>query len=170
MNKKQAGIILTLLALIVSAALLSAKINGKLDDGTGNLSETIAFNQNKAQKGENNSKNDYFYEARNSREQSNATTVETLKQISNDNSATKENKENASKQLTEMTIAKNNQTKIELEVKAKGFDDALCFIDKDKVKVIVKSKDELTEKQSIQIQDVVKNITGKSNVMIERKQ
>ena len=41
---------------------------------------------------------------------------------------------------------------------------------RDKVKVIVKSKDELTEKQSIQIQDVVKNITGKSNVMIERKQ
>ena len=153
MNKKQAGIILTLLALIVSAALLSAKINGKLDDGTGNLSETIAFNQNKAQKGENNSKNDYFYDC----------PIELLY-------LAKENKENASKQLTEMTIAKNNQTKIELEVKAKGFDDALCFIDKDKVKVIVKSKDELTEKQSIQIQDVVKNITGKSNVMIERKQ
>ena len=39
MNKKQAGIILTLLALIVSAALLSAKINGKLDDVVNALLE-----------------------------------------------------------------------------------------------------------------------------------
>lgn len=168
MNKKQAGIILTLLALIVCASILSVKLNGKLDDGTSNLSETIAFN--KDNKKEDDSKKDYFYEARNTREQSTATTIEALKQISDNKNETKENKADASKKLTAMTMAKNNQTKIELEVKAKGFDDALCFIDNSKVKVIVKSKDELTEKQSIQIQDIVKNITGNSNVMIERKQ
>lgn len=168
MNKKQAGIILTLLALIVCAAILSAKVSGKLDDGTGALSETINFNNDKnttPTKGK-----DFFYDARNTREQSAATTMETLKQVSNDSTASKDAKDKAAKDLTELTESKNNQTKIEIGVKAKGFDDAICFIEKNSVRVVVKSKDELTEKQSIQIQDVVKNVTSRSDVRIERKQ
>lgn len=168
MNKKQAGIILTLLALIVCAAILSAKVSGKLDDGTGSLSETINFNKDKG--AASTGKSDYFYDAKNSREQSAAITMEALKQSTNDANVAKAIKDKASKELIDMTINKNNQTKIEIDVKSKGYDDAICFINKDNVKVIVKSKDELTEKQSIQIQDVVKNVTSRSDVRIERKQ
>lgn len=168
MNKKQAGIILTLLALIVCAAILSAKVSGKLDDGTGSLSETINFNKDKGSA--QTSTKDYFYDARNDREQSAATTIETLKQVSNNATVEKATRDDANKKLIDMTINKNNQTKVEIGVKAKGYDDAICSIEKDCVKVVVKSKDELTEKQSIQIQDVVKNVTSRSDVRIERKQ
>lgn len=168
MDKKQAGIILTLIALIVCAALLSSKVSNNFDGGPGNLSQTVAFNDDKTTT--DKTKNDYFYDAKNTREQSAATTMESLKQIENDANATKDNKENAAKALQEMAINKNNQTKIELEVKAKGYEDSICFIENDKVKVVVKSKDELTEKQCIQIQDIVKSVTNRSDVMIERKE
>lgn len=169
MDKKQAGIILTLIALIVCAAILSSKVSNDFNGGAGNLSQPVSFN-NKGSDNTDNPKNDYFYDAKSTREQSQATTVESLKQVENDENATKENKEKASKAIQQMAENKNNQTKIELQVKAKGFEDSICFIENDKVKVVVKSKEDLTEIQCIQIQDIVKNVTNRSDVMIERKQ
>lgn len=168
MNRKQAGIILTLLALIVCAGILAARVNGQVDDGTGSsLSSSLPFTNTDKQT--SNTK-DYFYESRNEREQQDAQTMQNLKSIIEDKNTTANQKTDAQKELTALTMARDYETRIELSVKGKGFEDALCLIEGPKARVIVKSKDSLNEKQSIQIQESVASVSKIKDVVIEAKQ
>ncbi|GFP76703.1 SpoIIIAH-like family protein [Clostridium fungisolvens] len=168
MNRKQAGIILTLLALIVCAGILAARVNGQVDDGTGSsLSSSLPFTNTDKQT--SNTK-DYFYESRNDREQQDSQTMQNLKSIIEDKNTSANQKTEAQKELTALTMARNYETRIELSVKGKGFDDALCLIEGNKARVIVKSKDNLNEKQSIQIQESVASVSKIKDVVIEAKQ
>lgn len=168
MNRKQAGIILTLLALIVCAGILAARVNGQVDDGTGSsLSSSLPFTNTDKQT--SNTK-DYFYESRNTREQQDAQTMQNLKSIIEDKNTSANQKTDAQKELTALTMARDYETRIELSVKGKGFEDALCLIEGQKARVIVKSKDSLNEKQSIQIQESVASVSKLKDVVIEAKQ
>ncbi|GFZ30465.1 stage III sporulation protein AH [Clostridium zeae] len=167
MNRKQAGIILTLLALIVCAGILAARVNGQVDDGTGSNLTSLPFTNTDKQT--SNTK-DYFYESRNDREQQDSQTMQNLKSIIEDKNTSANQKTEAQKELTALTMARDYETRIELSVKGKGFDDALCLIEGNKARVIVKSKDSLNEKQSIQIQESVASVSKIKDVVIEAKQ
>ncbi|MBK1810994.1 SpoIIIAH-like family protein [Clostridium sp. YIM B02505] len=169
MNRKQAGIILTLLALIVCAGILAARVNGQVDDGTGSSLTSLPFTKDNGDKTASNTK-DYFYESRNTREQQDAQTMQNLKSIIEDKNTSANQKTDAQKELTALTMARDYETRIELSVKGKGFEDALCLIEGPKARVIVKSKDSLNEKQSIQIQESVASVSKIKDVVIEAKQ
>lgn len=166
MNKKQAGIILTLLALIVCAGVLAAKVNGKVDDPSGSIPSALSFNKDNETTTENK---DYFYDSRSLKEQQDVKTIENLKAIAEDKNTSAAQKEEATKTLTNLTVARDYETRIELSIKSNGYDDVLCFIEGKKARIIVKSDQDLTDKQTIAIQDVVMNVAKIKDVIIERK-
>ena len=62
----------------------------------------------------------------------------------------------------------NQEGQIEVNVKNRGFEDALCSIEGNKVRIVVRS-DELTEADTVAIQEIAENVSGISDVIIETK-
>jgi stage III sporulation protein AH len=168
MTKKQCGIIFTLLALILCVGMLAAKLNnGGLNDPTdlsqvlsadksANTQDTQALNQ------QNN-----FYDARSQRDQQDSATIQTLNSIISDANTSKAQKDEATKELTQKTMTKDNEGRIELSIKNKGYEDALCRLDSDKATVIVKSPNELKESDTVAIQEIVQDISKIKDVIIQ---
>ncbi|MBU3195461.1 SpoIIIAH-like family protein [Clostridium algidicarnis] len=172
MNKKQAGIILALLALIVCAGVMATKVNGNIDElAIGNLDtgkNTLSLGKEKKEK--EVAQSDYFYESRTIRDQRTSETVQTLKTLMSEKDISTEEKDSISKKHTDLALNQDNENRIEIALKGKGFEDVLCLIEGDKARIIVKTKEELTEKQRKQIQEVVMSVSKIKNVEIDTKQ
>ena len=167
MNKKQSGIIVTLVVLIVFAGYLATKVNGPLyvNDGDFN-SEKSAISLK-----ENKSSSNYFVEAKLSRDQENARTLQTIKALIDDANTPEEQKATAAEQYLNISMASQNESDIELELKAQGFEEALCSIVEDKVQILVKTdKKELSEEELRSIQDVVMSKTKLENIEVKIKE
>jgi stage III sporulation protein AH len=167
MNKKQAGIIVTLLALIVCAGILATKVNGPLDPSVGFDNGSGVFSMNK----ENNTSTttDYFTTAKIDREQKDSMVLAQYKTMIDDKNVSQASRTEAEKKYLTKTTSQDYEHKIELNLKGKGFDDAICFIEENKARVIVKGK-EISEQQRKQIKDVVMSVSKISTVEIELKQ
>jgi stage III sporulation protein AH len=168
MNKKQAVIIVALLALIVCAGVLATKLNNPLyvnggDNGSGK--STVSFNSNDTK----NNKSEFFEEAKLTRDHKNAETLQTLKTFIDDKNATKENVADASKKYTELAMNTNYESKIETTLKSKGYEDVICSIENNKVRLVVKIKDKLTDKDTRDMKNVVMQIAKIQEVEIETK-
>ena len=148
MNKKQFGIIFTLLGLIICVGLLATKLNeGGLNDPT-DLSQVLSTNDDEESK--------------------DAETIANLKAIIEDGNTSKDQKTSAQKQLLEKTKQKDNENRVEINIKNKGVKDALCTIDGTKAKVFVKT-DGIDEKMSLQIQEIVQDVANINDISIEVK-
>lgn len=179
MNRKQAVIIVTLLVLIVCAGVLATKVNSPLYVSDTDLvnSNTSASNTS-TNSSDNNAANatnatsstssNYFADARLTREKSNAQTIATLKSIIDDKNASQANKDSATQQSINISTASSNATKVENMLKGKGYKEALCTINGDKVSVVVKSDaQKLSDVQQREIRDVVLSVTNLRNIEIE---
>ena len=171
MTKKQCGIIFTLLTLILCVGMLASKLNnGGLNDPT-DLSQVLSSENVKSVDGNDDqetlNQNNYFYESRSSREQQDSSTIQSLKAIISDENTSQEKKDEATKELTKKTMMKDNEGRIELGIKNKGYEDALCMLDDNKATVIVKSSKPLAEKDSVEIQEIVQNVSKIKDVIIE---
>lgn len=171
MNKKQAGIILTLLALIVCAGILAARVNGPLEvtnDGY-NSEGTGVFNWSK--KESTSSQTDVFVAEKINRENKDAQTLAAIKAIVDDKNVAEASKADALKQYSMKTKQMDYESRIEQTLKLQGFEDVICLLEADnsKARVVVKAK-ELTAQQRKKIQDVVVSIANIKNVEIENKQ
>lgn len=174
MTKKQCGIIFTLLALILCTGVLAAKLNnGGLNDPT-DLSqvlspETITSENNNETQTDTQTMNQQsqFYEARSEREQKDSATIQSLNAIISDSNTSKEQKDEATKELTKKTMVKDNEGRIELNIKNKGFEDALCMLEDKKATVIVKSPTGIQEEDSVAIQEIVQDVSNIKDVIIE---
>ena len=167
MNKKQSGIIVTLVVLIVFAGYLATKVNGPLyvNDGDFN-SEKSAISLN-----EKKSSSKYFEEARLTRDQENARTLQTIKALIDDANTPKEQKDTAAEQYLNISMASQNEADIELALKSKGFEEALCSIVDDKVQILLKTeKKELSQEELRSIQDVVMSKTKLENIEVKIKE
>ncbi len=167
MNKKQSGIIVTLVVLIVFAGYLATKVNGPLyvNDGDFN-SEKSAISLK-----ENKSSSNYFVEAKLSRDQENARTLQTIKALIDDANTPEEQKATAAEQYLNISTASQNESDIELALKAQGFEEALCSIVEDKVQILVKTeKKELSEEELRSIQDVVMSKTKLEKIEVKIKE
>lgn len=171
MTKKQFGIIFTLMALIVCVGVIAARINK-----TG-LNDPTDFSQVISQQGTNINEEDketvgsqeYFYALRSEKDKNDAVTIQGLNELIANEQTSQEEKDLAANELREKTMLKDKEGTIEVSIKNKGFEDVLCSIEGDNnVRVVVKS-DELTEADTISIQEIVENITGISDVIIEPK-
>lgn len=166
MNKKQAVIIVSLLVLIVCAGVLATKVQSPLYLPTEDTTAKIDADQ-PANNDENvDSKESSFTEAKLSRNTQSDLTISNLKDMLNDKNLDGAGKKDVTDKLTALTINANNQTKIEEELKLKGFKDVVCFIENNKAKVVVESDEKLTEEQNKKIQSVVLNISQIRDVEI----
>lgn len=105
--------------------------------------------------------NDYFSEAKLSREQTRAKNKETLTALVNNDNTSSEQKDKALEEIMEMTEVSEKETATENLLAAKGFQEAVVTIMEDSVDVIVNAE-ELTVQQIAQIEDVVKRKSGYS--------
>lgn len=166
MSKKQFGIIFTLMALIAFVGVLAAKLNATgLNDPTdlGQL-----FTQGTGDERETIGTQDFFYNIRSEKEKLNATTIENLNTIKNDVNTSQEEKDLANNELIEKTMLINQEGTIEVNIKNKGFEDVLCSIEDNTVRIVL-TADELTEADSSTIQEIAENVSGISDVIIEPK-
>lgn len=165
MNKKQAGIILALLSLIVIAGVAATKVNGPMGDvadSDWNFGQTTASLEDKKEE-------NYFDEQRTQKVTKDSESVEALKTIMNNENVPSEERASAAKKQEVLITKSNNENRIETTLKTKGFEDVLCIIEEDKVRVIVKSSEELTAQQRQQIQEVATSISKLPMVEIEQK-
>ena len=166
MNKKQGVIIVVLLALIVCAGILATRLNNNLDYVAGNDmpngKSTVSMNNS-------NSKSDFFTEQKLIRDNRNNQTLQNLKSLIDDENVPKESKVKASAEYTALVLANTKESKIEMILKSKGYDEALCTIENKKAVVVVKAKEKLKDKQVKEIQDVVMEISGINDVEIKEQ-
>ncbi len=173
MTKKQFGIIFTLMALIVCVGVVAARINKTgLNDPT-DFSQVISQQGTEDDKDAENDKEtignqDYFYGLRSEKDQKDAVTMQQLNELIADEQTSQEQKDLAANELREKTMMKDQEGRIEVNVKNKGFDDVLCSIEGSTVRIVVKAE-ELTETDTASIQEIAENISGISDVIIESK-
>lgn len=167
MNKKQAGIIVTLLALIVCAGILAAKVNGPLGVASDFGNPSDVFNLSNDSK--NTSNSDYFVTAKVDRENTDGKLVAAYKTMIEDKNVTQASKTEAEKEILTITKAMGYENTIESTLKGKGFDDVICFIEDNKVRIIVKAK-EVSDKDRKIIQDVVVSVSKIKTIEIEARQ
>lgn len=173
MTKKQFGIIFTLMALIVCVGVVAARINKTgLNDPT-DFSQVISQQGTEDDKDTENDKEtigaqDYFYGLRSEKDQKDAVTMQQLNELIADEQTSQEQKDLAANELREKTMMKDQEGRIEVNVKNKGFDDVLCSIEGNTVRIVVKAE-ELTETDTASIQEIAENISGISDVIIESK-
>lgn len=174
MTKKQFGIILTLMALIVCVGVLSMKLNEDgLTDPT-DFGSVLAQNDDDKKTGDNAEKEtlstqDYFYNMRVEKEQQDAKYTQEMKNITEDATTSQEQKDIANNALIEKTQLKDQESRVEADIKNRGFDDALCMIDSNKVRIYVKVDEDLTSESSAIIQQVTEDITALSDITITAK-
>jgi stage III sporulation protein AH len=167
MNKKQAIIIVALVVLIACAGVLASMANNPLYvDVKNGANSAISFN-NSSTKG---STTDFYAATKLNRDNQSAQTMQNLKSIMDDTNVPQQSKTDAAKKFTDVTDASNKEMRIEAVLKTKGFDDAICFVEDNKVRIIVKSKDpQLTDKQTKLIKSVVLDETKINNMEISVK-
>ena len=171
MTKKQFGIIFTLMALIVCVGVLSMKLNENGYNDPTSLEAVLKQNTDNTKTDsateETLSTTEYFYSMRLTKEQQDEKYVDDMKAITEDANASQESKDIANNALVEKAKMKDQESRVESEIRNKGYEDALCMINENKtVKVYVKVDDVLTEENSASIKKVVEDITTLSDVDI----
>ncbi|MBX9136030.1 MULTISPECIES: SpoIIIAH-like family protein [unclassified Clostridium] len=171
MTKKQFGIIFTLMALIVCVGVLSMKLNENGYNDPTSLEAVLKQNTDNTKTDsateETLSTTEYFYSMRLTKEQQDEKYVDDMKAITEDANASQESKDIANNALVEKAKMKDQESRVESEIRNKGYEDALCMINENKtVKVYVKVEDVLTEENSASIKKVVEDITTLNDVDI----
>ena len=171
MTKKQFGIIFTLMALIVCVGVLSMKLNENGYNDPTSLEAVLKQNTDNtktdAATEETLSTTEYFYSMRLTKEQQDEKYVNDMKAITEDANASQESKDIANNALVEKAKMQDQESRVESEIRNKGYEDALCMINDNKtVKVYVKVKDVLSEENSATIKKVVEDITTLTDIDI----
>ena len=171
MTKKKFGIIFTLMALIVCVGVLSMKLNENGYNDPTSLEAVLKQNTDNTKTDsateETLSTTEYFYSMRLTKEQQDEKYVDDMKAITEDANASQESKDIANNALVEKAKMKDQESRVESEIRNKGYEDALCMINENKtVKVYVKVEDVLTEENSASIKKVVEDITTLNDVDI----
>lgn len=196
MTKKQMGIIFTLLALIVCTALLAGKLNKEGLNSPQNISDVLSEEDNNVNSDTNSTKNskekttsaknkeakskenlgktkatstqDFFYEAINSRDSKDAETLEELNKQINSTNIDANTKQEISNKIKELTLRKDKQKTVELNLKNRGYEYSICQISEDGSKADVTLKAEnINDTESALIQEIVEDAANISNVTIE---
>ena len=171
MTRKQFGIIFTLMALIVCVGVLSMKLNENGYNDPTSLEAVLKQNTDNtktdAATEETLSTTEYFYSMRLTKEQQDEKYVNDMKAITEDANASQESKDIANNALVEKAKMQDQESRVESEIRNKGYEDALCMINDNKtVKVYVKVEDVLSEENSATIKKVVEDITTLTDVDI----
>ncbi len=103
---------------------------------------------------EDNESEDFFASARLERESGRSKSIETFNEIINNENADPKSKESAQNGILEMADNTELETNIENLIKARGFEDAVCYIHNGQANVVVKAES-LDEAQVAVIGEIV---------------
>lgn len=152
MNKKQSGIILTLVVLIVFAGYLATKVNGPLyvnDKDFSNEKTAISLKETKTS-------STFFEEAQLAKVATSKRTLEQIQDLMDDANTPTAQKAKAADQYLSVSTASQNEADIELALKSQGYEQSLCSINADLVEILVKTdKTALSKEELRKIQDAV---------------
>lgn len=112
----------------------------------------------------------YFIEQRLARDKLRASLIDRLNEIVNNENTTEEMRKEAQMKIMSIGDLSEKELTIEGLIKAKGFEDALVFLNDENVKVVV-SREELSEQDVVKILDIVMSETDldASNIEIMKK-
>ena len=128
---------------------------------------TDKTNESEASTEETLSTSEYFYSMRLTKEQQDDKYVDDMKAITEDANASQESKDVANNALVAKAKMKDQESRVESEIRNKGYEDSLCMInDNGTVKVYVKVDDVLAEEDAATIKKIVEDITTLSDVDI----
>lgn len=103
---------------------------------------------------EDNESDNFFAEARLQRENGRSRSIETFNAIINNKNADAQSKESAQNGILEMADNTELESTIENLIKARGFEDAVCYIHNGQASVVVKA-DALSEEQVAVISEII---------------
>ena len=166
MTRKQCGIIFTLMALIVCVGVLSARLN---KDGLTDPTDLASVLSQQGDKDVEDvmSTQEFFYGKRLEKEQNDQQFIEEMKSLSENPETTEDQKQKASDAIMNKTELKAQEGQVELDVRNKGYEDVLCMINDNNVKVYVKISEELTIEEAASIKKTVEDITSINEVSID---
>ena len=166
MNRKQGIIIVVLLALIATAGVLASRLNSPLlvGEASNEQNSVLSFKEE-----DSNLKTEYFAQAKTERSKAYADTMQILKSVMQDTSVSMETRQEAENKYLDITMNNNYESKVELALKAKGYEDVVCIIQNDKVNITIKSNDFLDEKEAREIKNEVVRITNLVDIVIDVK-
>ena len=107
--------------------------------------------------------NDYFVQARLSRESAREQALDIVKDMMNDVKATDEVKKQAAEKAAAIAQAVEQESKIESLIKSKGFADCVVYIEGENCSIVVRSEG-LKPQESVQITEIV---TTQSNIVAQ---
>lgn len=90
--------------------------------------------------GEDSYETDFFSRARLERESGRSKSIETFNEIINNENTDVTSKESAQRGILEMADNTETETAIENLIKARGFEDAVCYINNSQANVVVKAE------------------------------
>ncbi|WBW95328.1 SpoIIIAH-like family protein [Oceanirhabdus sp. W0125-5] len=163
MDRKQAGILVSLLVLIVIVGVASWKLNGDLpplNSPVGNLGVE-----------QTEEENDDFIKQIVERDTTSAANMQVLQDIIDNKDNSEEVRNQALEQQTRMVVQLEKEQSLERQLKAQGYENVLCLVadDFNNVKVYVKLEEDLTEEQMAEIRAIVVSQTEIREVEISRK-
>lgn len=109
--------------------------------------------------GEDSYETDFFSRARLERESGRSKSIETFNEIINNENTDVTSKESAQRGILEMADNTETETAIENLIKARGFEDAVCYINNSQANVVVKAES-LDEMQVGVITEIVTEQTS----------
>ena len=107
--------------------------------------------------------NDYFVQARLSRESAREEALDIVKDMMNDVTAADEVKKQAAEKAAAIAQAVEQESKIESLIKSKGFADCVVYIEGENCSIVVRSEG-LKPQESVQITEIV---TTQSNIVAQ---
>lgn len=167
LHKKQ----IVLAALIVMVGV-AGYLNWRYEDSSiAETSESTVVSENTENEtlGEatmvSNTENNYFINCRSNREIVRSKALEVLKTTIDNPNSSQEAKDNAQKEIVNISNNIESEGNIENLIKAKGFEDVVVFINDNNITVTVKSQG-LTAPETAKIKDIVIEETGNNNIKI----
>ncbi|MDE5853017.1 MAG: SpoIIIAH-like family protein [Oscillospiraceae bacterium] len=110
---------------------------------------------------------DYFTQARLDKKTSHDEATDDISKLLSSSDISEEQRANATAQVLKIAEMGEQETSIENQVKAKGFEDCVAYVEADRVNVTVKIAD-MNAQQAAQIKDIIVSTTGisASNIVV----
>lgn len=165
MDRKQATILGTLVALILLLGWATHELKGKNFDF---LNKPVGSLRHEDREDE---VEDTFIQKQVDRENMMTASMKLLRDVIEDETSGKEQKEKATAQLDRLLQLQQMETNLESELQAQGFESVLCLVAEDfnNVTVYLKLDQELSEEQFKKIRAIVVSQTNIKEVEIARK-
>ena len=162
---KRKQLVLAVLAVLVGVAGY-VNISRERSVSTEEDAETSAGYLGEAQLVESDSVTDFFAQARVDREAGRSKSIETFNSLISNEDADEETRETAQQGV--LTLAQNTETETAVEnlIRAKGFEDAVCYINNGMANVVVKAES-IDSSDAAIISEIVSEQSGIPNEKIK---